>query len=235
MATSGTYTWNLDTAEIIQEAYERIGSAPESGYDLKTARRSLNILLTKWANEGVHLFSLNFHTANMTKDQDFITLSASRYADVLDGVIRDNSNAAQPSDIAMERISLDDYMALPNKWTKGKPVQFALERNAQFDASGSADHKMYLWPVPNQTYYQYVGWTISYAQDVSTTYTQNPEIPKRYLPALISGLAVELATKQAPDRLKVLVPMYDRDWTLAKEEDRERVSFIVQPQVSYIR
>jgi len=235
MATSGTWNFSLDTAEIIQEAYERIGASPESGYDLKTARRSLNLLLTKWANEGVHLFQLKFHTANMTKDQDHITFNSSIHADVLDGVVRNNQTAGEPNDIPMERISLDDYMAIPNKWTKGKPVQFALERRTQFDSSGPYTHKMYLWPVPNQTYYQYVGWTIMYAEDISTTYSQNPEIPKRYLPALVSGLSVELAVKQAPDRLPTLIPLYERDWQLAKEEDRERVSFIVQPQVSYIR
>ena len=235
MATSGTWNFSLDTSEIIQEAYERIGASPESGYDLKTARRSLNLLLTKWANEGVHLFQLKFHTANMTKDQDHITFNSSIHADVLDGVVRNNQTAGEPNDIPMERISLDDYMAIPNKWTKGKPVQFALERRTQFDSSGPYTHKMYLWPVPNQTYYQYVGWTIMYAEDISTTYNQNPEIPKRYLPALVSGLSVELAVKQAPDRLPTLIPLYERDWQLAKEEDRERVSFIVQPQVSYIR
>ena len=234
MATSGTWNFSLDTAEIIQEAYERIGASPESGYDLKTARRSLNLLLTKWANEGVHLFQLKFHTANMTKDQDYITFNSSEHADVLDGVVRNNQTAGEPNDIPMERISLDDYMAIPNKWTKGKPVQFALERRTQFDSSGPYTHKMYLWPVPNQTYYQYVGWTIMYAQDITTNYSQNAEIPKRYLPALVSGLSVELAVKQAPDRLAALIPLYERDWQLAKEEDRERVSFIVQPQVNHI-
>ena len=235
MATSGTYTFNLDSGEIIQEAYERIGADPETGYDLKTARRSLNLLLTKWANQGIHLFTLNFHIANMTKDQDYITFNSSIHADVFDGSIRDNEDATKPNDISMERISLDDYMNIPDKWTTGKPIQFSLERNAQLDSSGSATHKMYLWPVPNQTYYQYVGWTIMYAEDISTTYSQNPEIPKRYLPALVSGLSVELAVKQAPDRLPTLIPLYERDWQLAKEEDRERVSFIVQPQVCYIR
>ena len=235
MATSGTWNFSLDTAEIIQEAYERIGASPESGYDLKTARRSLNLLLTKWANEGVHLFQLKFHTANMTKDQDHITFNSSIHADVLDGVVRNNQTVGEPNDIPMERISLDDYLAIPNKWTKGKPVQFSLDRRTQFDSSGPYTHKMYLWPVPDQTYYQYVGWTIMYAEDISTTYSQNPEIPKRYLPALVSGLSVELAVKQAPDRLPTLITLYERDWQLAKEEDRERVSFIVQPQVSYIR
>jgi len=234
MATSGTYTFNLDSGEIIQEAYERIGSDPETGYDLKTARRSLNLLLTKWANQGVHLFSLDFTTINMTDGTDYINLAADKYLDVLDGSVRNNNDATKPNDIPMERISLDDYMAIPDKWTAGKPVQFALERNSQYNSSGVENHKMYLWPVPNQTYYQYVGWTMRYAQDITTTYSENPEIPKRYLPALISGLAVELAVKKAPDRLTVLKPLYDQDWELAREEDRERVSFIVQPQVGHI-
>ena len=235
MATSNTYNFNLDTGEVIQEAYERIGANPESGYDLKTARRSLNLLLTKWSNQGVHLFSLDFTTKDMTDTVDYILFAANQYLDVLDGSLRNNKDTTKPNDIPMERISLDDYMAIPDKWTAGKPVQFALERNSQYDGSGVASHKMYLWPVPNKTYYQYVGWTMRYAQDIDTTYSENPDIPKRYLPALISGLAVELAVKQAPDRLAILKPLYDQDWELAREEDRERVSFIVQPQVSYIR
>jgi len=234
MATSGTYTFNLDSGEIIQEAYERIGADPETGYDLKTARRSLNLLLTKWSNQGVHLFSLDFTKISMSDGTDYINFAANKYLDVLDGSVRNNNDATKPNDIPMERISLDDYMAIPDKWTAGKPVQFALERNSQYDSSGVDSHKMYLWPVPNQTYYQYVGWTMRYAQDIDTTYTQNPDIPKRYLPALISGLAVELAVKKAPDRLAVLKPLYDQDWEVAREEDRERVSFIVQPQVSHI-
>ena len=131
----------------------------------------------------------------------------------------------------MERISLSDYLQIPTKKDKGKPVQFAVERNAQFTSSGTANHKIYLWPIPDQTYYQMLAWSIKYPQDVSATYTQNPEIPRRYLPALISALAVELAIKFAPDRLNVLKPLYDEEWMKAKEEDRERVSFTVQPQV----
>ena len=231
MVTSGTYTFNLDTAEIIQEAYERCGVETKSGYDLKTARRSLNLLLTKWVNDGVNLFTLDLETFNMTKDQDYIEMNASIRLDVLDGVIRDISDASSPQDISLERISLDEYLQIPTKSDTGKPVQFAVERNAQFTSSGSANHKVYLWPVPDQTYYQFLTWSIKYPQDVSATYTQNPQIPRRYLPALISGLAVELAMKKAPDRMQILKPLYDEDWAKAKDEDRERVSFYVQPQV----
>jgi len=231
MVTSGTYTFNLDTGEIIQEAYERCGIETKSGYDLKTARRSLNLLLTKWVNDGVNLFTLDLETFNMTKDQGYITMYSTIRLDVIDAAIRDNSNASDTSDIILERISMDEYLAIPSKLNTGKPVQYAVERNSQFTSSGSGTHKVYLWPVPDQTYYQFLTWSIKYPPDVSATYTQNPDIPRRYLPALISGLAVELAVKKAPDRLAVLKPLYDQDWEKAREEDRERVSFHVQPQV----
>jgi len=231
MATSGTYTFNLDTGEIIQEAYERCGVETKSGYDLKTARRSLNLLLTKWVNDGVNLFTLDLETTNMTKDQGYITFNSTSHLDVLDAAIRDNSNSSDTSDIILERISMDEYLAIPSKLNTGKHVQYAVERNSQFTSSASATHKVYLWPVPDQTYYQFLSWSIKYPQDVSATYTQNPDIPRRYLPALVSGLAVELAVKKAPDRLAVLKPLYDQDWEKAREEDRERVSFHVQPQV----
>jgi hypothetical protein len=231
MATSGTYTFNLDTGEIIQEAYERCGLETKSGYDLKTARRSLNLLLTKWVNDGVNLFTLDLETTSMTKDQGYVTFNSTSHLDVLDAAIRDNSDSSSTSDIILERISMDEYLAIPSKLNTGKPVQYAVERNSQFTSSTSATHKVYLWPVPDQTYYQFLSWSIKYPQDVSATYTQNPDIPRRYLPALISGLAVELAIKKAPDRLAVLKPLYEQDWEKAREEDRERVSFHVQPQV----
>ena len=231
MATSGTYTFNLDTGEIIQEAYERCGLETKSGYDLKTARRSLNLLLTKWVNDGVNLFTLDLETTDMTEDQGYVTFNSTSHLDVLDAAIRDNSNSSDTSDIILERISMDEYLAIPSKLNTGKPVQYAVERNSQFTSSTSATHKVYLWPIPDQTYYQFLSWSIKYPQDVSATYTQNPDIPRRYLPALVSGLAVELAVKKAPDRLAVLKPLYDQDWEKAREEDRERVSFHVQPQV----
>ncbi len=231
MATSGTYTFNLDTGEIIQEAYERCGLETKSGYDLKTARRSLNLLLTKWVNDGVNLFTLDLETTSMTKDQGYVTFNSTSHLDVLDAAIRDNSDSSSTSDIILERISMDEYLAIPSKLNTGKPVQYAVERNSQLTSSTSATHKVYLWPVPDQTYYQFLSWSIKYPQDVSATYTQNPDIPRRYLPALVSGLAVELAVKKAPDRLAVLKPLYDQDWEKAREEDRERDSFHVQPQV----
>ena len=188
MATSGTYTFNLDVSDIIQEAYERVGIEVKSGYDLVTARRSLNLLLTKWVNEGVNLFTLDLTTLTLTKDSATVNLAANQYLDILDATVRD-TNSSPVTDTECERISLSEYLNYPNKTTSGKPVQFAVERNSQYDSSGVANHKVYLFPVPDQTYYRLHCWTIRYPQDISETYTQNPDIPRRYLPALISGLA----------------------------------------------
>jgi len=234
MATSGTYTFNLDVSDIIQEAYERVGIEVKSGYDLVTARRSLNLLLTKWVNEGVNLFTLDLTTLTLTKDSATVDLAANQYLDILDAAVRD-TNSSPVTDTDCERISLSEYLNYPNKTTSGKPVQFAVERNSQYDSSGVANHKVYLFPVPDQTYYRLHCWTIRYPQDVSETYTQNPDIPRRYLPALISGLAFELANKN-PDKVDAtrraeLKGIYNEEWEFAKEEDRERASFYIQPKI----
>ena len=234
MATSGTHTFNLDVAEIIQEAYERVGFDVKSGYDLVTARRSLNLLLTKWVNEGVNLFTLDLTTLTLTKDTATVNLAANQYLDIIDATTRD-TNSSPVTDTECERISLSEYLNYPNKTTSGKPVQFALERNSQFDNSGTANHKIYLFPVPDQTYYQLHCWTIRYPQDITDTYTQNPDVPRRYLPALISGLAFELANKNADKvdatRRAELKGIYNEEWQFAKEEDRERASFYIQPKI----
>ena len=234
MSTSGTHTFNLDVAEIIQEAHERVGIEMKSGYDLVTARRSLNLLLTKWVNEGVNLFTLDLTTLTLTKDSATVDLAANQYLDILDASKRD-TNSSPVTDTACERISLAEYLNYPNKTTKGKPVQFAVERNSQYDSTGVASHKVYLFPVPDQTYYRLQCWTIRYPQDITDTYTENPDIPRRYLPALISGLAFELANKN-PDKVDAtrraeLKGIYNEEWDFAKEEDRERASFYIQPKI----
>jgi hypothetical protein len=234
MTTSGTYTFELDTSEIIEEAYERCGLEVKSGFELKTARRSLNLLLTKWVNDGVNLFTLDLTTSTMTSGTDNITLSSLQYLDIIDAALRD-TNSTPDLDVSMERISMSEYLSYPNKTTAGKPTHYAIERNSQYTSSASATHKVYLWPVPDQTYYQLLSWTVRYPQDVSSTYTENPDIPRRYLPALISGLAVELANKRPAqvdiNRRQELKAYYEQDWEKAREEDRERVSFYVQPKV----
>jgi len=262
MATSGTHNFNLTLDSIIQEAYERLGDSAKGGYDLVTARRSLNLLMIKWMNEGVNLFTLDLEDTRMTNDQDHITFSSSKYSDVLDASISDTSDSTNVNDIPLERISYSEYLSIPNKATKGKPIQYTVERNAQYNSSGTASHKVFLWPMPDKTYvsggqtisaYTFKAWMIKYPDDVGWTntasgqatvggpyidYTQNAQIPKRLLPALISGLTVELANKLPGSvdiqRRQELTAIYNEEWQKAQEEDRERAAFVVTPSVPYI-
>jgi|14BtaG_2_1085337.scaffolds.fasta_scaffold41511_3 hypothetical protein len=253
MATSGTNTFNLTIDTVIQEAYERLGVSSKGGYDLITARRSLNLLMVEWINEGVNLFTLDLIEHTMTKDQNYITFSSNTYSDIMDAVILD-TNADPDSDTQIERVSLADYLQIPTKTTSGKPSQFSVERNAQYTSSGVGTHKVYLWPVPDQTYYKLKAWMIKYPEDVAwaaaasgdtagqvtspyINYNQQVQIPKRMLPAMISGLTLKLAHKHPGtvdiNRRNELAQVYAADWEKAKEEDRERVSFFVQPAVYY--
>ena len=251
MATSGQHAFNITIDTVIQEAYERLGVSSKAGYDLVTARRSLNFLMIKWMNDGVNLFTLDMVTLAMTQDQDYVNFNAHTYSEVLSATVRD-TNVTPITDIEMERLGMIDYLQIPTKSTSGKPVQYTVERNAQFDASGQANHKIYIWPVPDQTYYSVRAWMIKYPQDVgwatdangqSTSpyidyVNQQVQIPKRFIPAMISGLTVELANKLPGvvdiQRRQELTQIYEKEWANTREEDRERASFIVQPSVPYI-
>ena len=233
MASSGTRTFNLQIADVIQEAYERLGVSSKGGYDLITARRSLNLLMIKWINQGVNLFTLHLHTVavNSFNNTTYPTfdLAANGYSDILTAACRD-TDATPDQDIEMERISYADWLSYPNKYSTGTPLKFAVDRNAEFDSSGTANHKVYLWPGPSEdNRYQIIMWAIKYGEDITDNYSQNAAVPKRMLPALISGLTVELANKHPKlvdiNRRQELIQMYKEEWELAREEDRERASF----------
>ena len=239
MASSGTRTFNLAIDDVIQEAYERLGVSSKGGYDLITARRSLNLLMIKWINQGVNLFTLHLHevAVNSFNNTTYPTfsLAANEYSDILTASCR-NIEATPDQDIEMERISYADWLSYPNKYSTGTPLKFAVDRNAEFDASGVADHTVYLWPGPNvDNKFKIIMWAIKYGQDITDNYSQNAAIPKRMLPALISGLTVELANKHPKlvdiNRRQELIQMYEKEWELAREEDRERASFYVTPKV----
>ena len=223
MASSGTRTFNLQIADVIQEAYERLGVSSKGGYDLITARRSLNLLMIKWINQGVNLFTLHLHKVAVNKFNNTtyptFDLAANGYSDILTAACRD-TDATPDQDIEMERISYADWLSYPNKYATGTPLKYAVDRNAEFDSSGTA---------------KIVMWAIKYGEDITDNYQQNAAVPKRMLPALISGLTVELANKHPKlvpiDRRQELIQMYEKEWELAREEDRERASFYVQPKV----
>lgn len=229
MATSGTRTLNLNLDDIIEEAYEQAGLEASNGYDYRTARRSLNLILTDLMNYGVNLWTINLVTTALTSGTSSYTL-ATTVADVLDLAVRDSDSL----DTIANRIGLQEYLrSRTDKSASGtKPVQFAIERNSY------GGHTMYVWPVPDNSTHSLVYWTLSYMEDVSATGgEQTIDVPKRFVPAITTGLAYHLLRKQ-PNldqqgfaRLQLLRTDYQEILTRAQEEDRERSDFIVTPYI----
>ena len=229
MATSGTTAFNLDLSEIAEEAWERCGKELRSGYDLRTTRRSLNLLFAGWANRGVNLW---------TMDQGMIPLVAgtATYAlpadtvDLLDHVIRTNAgNAATQSDLTISRIAEPVYAGIPNKLQQARPIQVWVQR--------LNTPQVTLWPVPDaaQTY-QFVYWRLRRIQDVGNGGTNTMDLPFRFLPPMISGLAYYLSMKipEAMGRTAELKAVYDEDWQTAADEDREKAPVRMVPRRQYI-
>jgi len=222
MATSGTAIFNPDVADIIEEAYERIGITSATGYDVRTARRSLNILGLEWANRQVNLWTIEQVSLPLVGGTATYTLPADTI-DLLDVVIRTTSGGAN-TDLSIGRLSTGEYAAIPTKASTGRPVQFYVNRQA-------AAPTVTLWPVPADTTYTLVYWRMRRIQDVGNDGAITADAPARFIPALISGLTYYLAQKRAPERLVECKTIYDEQFTFAIEEDRERSSFMVLAKV----
>jgi hypothetical protein len=232
MASSGTYAFNLDVGEIIEEAFERTGLEDYTGYDYRTARRSLNLLLTEWINRGLNLWTLDLATQALSTGTSSYTLSTETL-DVLDAVIRDGGDS---TDTIAERIGIQEYLkGRSDKTTAGKPTQFAVERNS------NGGHTLYVYPVPDDSTDTFLYWRIRYMEDVSATGgNQNVEVPKRFLESLVAGLSYQIALKKLKTdqegmaRISLLKADYEACLQRAKDEDRERASFFVTPYVGRI-
>lgn len=226
MATSGTASFTLDLAEIVEEAFERCGSEVRSGYDLRTARRSLNLLFADWSNQGLNMWTFTEASIPLVAGQETYDLPADT-VDVLEAVIRTGSGSSQ-ADISASRISLPTYATLTNKNVQGRPLQYFVER--------INTPRITLWPIPNVSdTYSFVYWRLRRIQDAGNG-TNTMDMPVRFLPALIAGLAYNLALKipQAMDRLPILKEQYDAAWRAATEEDRERASVTLVPRIGSI-
>jgi len=221
MATSGTAVFNPDISEIIEEAYERIGSESISGYDVRTARRSINILGLEWANRQVHLWTISSATVALTTATATYTLPADTI-DLLDVVIRTTTGGVN-TDLAIGRLSVGEYSAIPVKTTPGRPVQFYVDRQI-------AAPTITVWPVPPDTTYTLVYWRMRRIQDAGTDGAITMDVAARAIPAFIAGLAYYLGMKKAPERLPELKAIYDEQFLMMTEEDRERASFRVMPR-----
>ena len=228
MATSGTATFNMDFAEIAEEAWERAGREMRSGYDLRTARRSMNLLTLEWQNRGINLWTIDSSTVSLTTGTSQYTLPADTI-DLLEQVIRtDSGNTTKQSDLNMSRISVSDYSSIPNKLTRGRPIQVWVERLV-------AAPRINVWPVPDSNDYTFVYWRMRRIEDAGNG-VETADMNYRFLPSLVAGLAQGIAMKEpelAP-RLQMLKAEYEAQFQLAAEEDRDKTSARFVPRVTRI-
>jgi hypothetical protein len=221
MATSGTTTFDLDIDDIIEEAYERCGVRTNSGYNIKSARRSLNILFSEWGNRGVHLWKV------VLKEQ-LLTAGISTYntpqdcSDVLEAYVSTAQTITQTTnDISLDKIDRSAYAALPNKGQTGQPSQYYVDRQT--------NPKISLYLTPDCAQYIYLKYYyISRIQDAGA-YSDQANVPYRFLPCMISGLAYYLGQKVAPDRVQGLKLIYEDELQRALEEDSQRTSSYISP------
>ena len=235
MTTSGTSTFNLDLNNLVEEAFERCGAELRTGYDMRTARRSLNLLTIEWANKGINLWTVEQGSIPMVQGTVTYNLPVDTI-DLLDHVIRTGTGSNQ-TDINITRISVDTYSTIPNKLTQGRPIQVWINRQsgANYTATptvGIDYPSINVWPCPDQSnYYTFVYWRLRRIQDAGNG-VDTQDIPFRMLPAMVAGLAYYLSLKipDALNRVEMLKAMYDEAWQLAADEDREKASLRLAPR-----
>jgi hypothetical protein len=228
MATSGVANFNLDLSEIVEEAFERAGGELRTGYDLRTARRSLNLLFADWANRGINMWTFEQGTINLIPGQATYNLPTDT-VDLLEHVIRTGAGVeSTQADLTITRISVSTYATIPNKLQQARPIQIWIERLDQ--------PRVTLWPVPdNSQAYQLVYWRMRRIQNAGDG-VNTMDMPFRFIPCMVAGLAYYLALKVpgAIQRLEVLKMQYDEAWQLASGEDQEKAALRFVPRQMFI-
>lgn len=221
MPTSGITTFNPDILEIFEEAYEMIGKEARSGYDIRSARRSLNLLLQEWSNRGINFWTIeqtvlaiSAGTASSTLESDTV--------DILDASWRTGSGTSQ-IDKTLTRMSMHEYAHIANKNLTGVPSQYWINR--------VSTPVLYYWPKPSEAG-TLVYYKVRRIEDAGA-YSNTVDLPARFLPAIIAGLAYYLAIKnpEAADRIQFLKQHYEEQYTMASHEDRERASLKLVPRL----
>ena len=241
MTTTGTASFNLDLNDICEEAFERAGSELRTGYDLRTARRSLNLLTIEWANRGINLWTIEQGQIPLVTGQVVYPLPVDTI-DLLDQVIRTNAgSASNQTDINISRISESTYSTIPNKLTQGRPIQVWINRQSGATTpTGVNAPTINIWPTPNapDNQYMFVYWRLRRINDAGDG-SNTQDIPFRFLPAMVAGLAYYLSVKiqgTDPNRVMGLKADYEQQFQLASEEDRDKSSIRWVPRnMSYTR
>ena len=231
MATTGVADFNMEFTEIAEEAWERAGREMRSGYDLRTARRSMNLLTIEWQNRGINMWTIEEGFINLVQGQSAYPLPAATI-DLLEQVIRTNQgNANTQADLTISRISMPTYASIPNKLTQGRPIQINVERLRDAPVVN-------IWPVPDQgtavaPFYVLRYWRMRRIENAGAG-AETPDVSFRFLPCLVAGLAYYIASKD-PDlvtRIPMLQAEYERQFELAAGEDREKATIRLVPRLS---
>jgi|TARA_A100001388_G_scaffold260909_1_gene229329 hypothetical protein len=220
MATSSSTDFELDVAEYIEEAFERCGLEVRTGYDLTSARRSLNIMLAEWANRGLNQWTIEQRTQTVTAADTEYSLGTD-VIDILSAVVRRDG-----TDFAISRISRDSYLAIPNKTSTGRTTQFFLDRQIT--------PNLKIWPAPENSTDVIRYDALTRIQDADAP-VNTLEIPFRFYPCLTAGLAYYLSMKKNPQLTQMLKVVYEEEFERAMGEDRDRSSFTVTPEYQYFR
>jgi hypothetical protein len=235
MTTSSTTSFNLDVNLLIEEAFERCGAELRTGYDFRTARRSLNLLTIEWANKGINLWTIEQGQIAMVQGQITYNLPVDTI-DLFDHVIRTQSGQQGQTDININRISADTYLTIPNKNAQGRPIQVWINRQSGAqNPSGVQAPNINVWPAPDQNnFYTFVYFRLRRIQDAGEG-VNTQDIPFRMLPAMVAGLAYHLSLKipGALERSVMLKGMYDEAWEQAADEDREKAPLRLAPRVMF--
>jgi len=232
MVTSGTTAFNLNLNDLVEEAFERCGAELRTGYDLRTARRSLNLLTIEWANRGINLWTIEQGSIPLVQGQIVYDLPVDTI-DLLEHVVR-TQTGQQQTDITINRISIDTYSTIPNKNAQGRPIQVWINRQsgADYPTTGVKEPQINVWPAPDQSnYYTFVYWRLRRLQDAGDGVTTQ-DIPFRFLPCMVAGLAYHLSLKipGALERSQMLKAEYEELWQQAADEDREKAPLRIAPR-----
>lgn len=244
--TTSTTSFNPALNELLEEAFERCGVEMRTGYHFKTGRRSLNLLLTEWANRGINLWTIEQGQIPLVQGTTTYDLPNDT-VDLLEHVIRTNPGSiGNQTDINISRISVSTYSTIPNKITQGRPIQVWVNRRSgqTTDLVGATPQnpQINVWPSPDQgttldPYYYFVYWRLRRMVDAGTGVNAE-DIPFRFQSALIAGMAYKISMKLpdvSPERIMMLKSQYDEAWDLASAEDREKAPDRYVPRMSFYR
>jgi hypothetical protein len=221
MTTSGTTSFNLQIDDLVEESFERCGMRMTNGYQLTSARRSLNLLFLDWASRGLNLWTIEQATFPLVQGSRELVL-ADDTVNVLSAVVR-LLNSGPSMDISIDRISREEYLNVPDKTTQARPSQYYVER--------SNPTTVFLYPAAYQDY-TFVYYRIRRIEDAGD-YTNTADVNYRFLPCLASGLSYMLSLKYAPERASVLKQIYEEDFQRAAIADRDTASVHFVPDVGY--